>query len=226
MGRNAILAQIPLVKVAEASPSIQFFYPSEYGTDIEYDASSTSEKPHQLKLQVRKYIREKTRKLKVTYLVTGPYSGLYFGSSPEPQAGTFNVKARKATLLGTGEEKVSFTTEKDVGRLLVAALKTRTSEHERILKVNSFTVTPKEILGEFEKQTGAKWEVSYTPMEVLKKAEQNAWEKNTPFTTMYTLRRIWTEGKTLYKESDNNKIGFEDAETMEEQVSKVMKRQT
>jgi nucleoside-diphosphate-sugar epimerase len=164
--------------------------------------------------------------LNVTYLVTGPYSDLFFGSSPHPHAGTFNVKERKATLLGTGEEEVSFTSERDVGHLLVAALKTPTSEHERILKVNSFTATPKKVLMEFEKQTGDKWEVSYTPINDLKKGEQDAWEKQSPFGTMYTLRRIWTEGKTLYPKSDNSKIGFEDAETMEEQVSQAIKSQT
>jgi nucleoside-diphosphate-sugar epimerase len=226
LGRNAILTQIPLVKLAEASASINYFYPSEYGTDIEYNSSSASEKPHQLKLQVRKYIRENTKKLKVTYLVTGPYSDLYFGASPEPRAGTFNVKEKKATLLGTGDEKVSFTTEKDVGRLLVAALKTPTSDTSRILKVNSFTVTPRQVLAEFEKQTGAKWEVSYTPIEELKRLEQEAWEKDSPFKTVYTLRRIWTEGGTLYDESDNSKIESVDTETVESQVRMVIEKQT
>jgi hypothetical protein len=162
----------------------------------------------------------------VTYLVTGPYSDLYFGSSPEPRAGTFNVKDKKATLLGTGEDPVSFTTEKDVGWLLVAALKTRTDDNERILKVNSFTATPKQVLGEFEKQTGAKWEVSYTSVEDLKKAEQEAWKNDSPFKTVYTLRRIWTEGGTLYDESDNSKIEFVDVETLGEQVHKATDQQS
>lgn len=174
---------------------------------------------------MRKYIRENTKKLKVTYLVTGPYSDLYFGKSPEASGGTFDVKAKKATLLGTGDEKISFTTEKDVGRLLVAALKAPTSEQERILKVNSFTVTGKEILAEYEKQTGAKWEVSHTPVDALKKTESKAWEEDSPFKTMYTLRRIWVEGKTLYAETDNGKIGFEGPETVEEQVGKAIKKQ-
>jgi nucleoside-diphosphate-sugar epimerase len=226
LGRNAILAQIPLVKVAESSSSIKFFYASEYGTDIKYNASSASEKPHQLKLQVRKYINEHTQKLAVTYLVTGPYSDLYFGRGFEPKAGTFNAKEQEATLLGTGEEKVSFTSMKDVGRLLVAALKTPTKEHERILKVNSFTVTPKQILAEFEKQTGAKWEVSYTPLEELKKAEQEAWKNDVPYKTGYTLRRIWTEGGTLYEENDNSKVLSVDTETLEEQVRKAVEKQS
>jgi nucleoside-diphosphate-sugar epimerase len=162
----------------------------------------------------------------VTYLVTGPYSELYFGSSREPQVGSFNVKEKKATLLGTGEERVSFTTERDVGRLLVAALTTPTNENERILKVNSFTVTPKEVLAEFEKQTGAKWEVSYTSLEKLKKTEQEAGEKDSPLKTAYTLRRIWTEGGTLYEQSDNSKIGFEDAETVKAQVKEAIAAQS
>lgn len=158
--------------------------------------------------------------------MTGPYSDLFFGLSQEPRAGTFDVKAKKATLLGTGNEKVSFTTEKDVGRLLVAALKTPTSERERILKVSSFTITSKEILAEFEKQTGAKWDVSFTPLDELKQAEHEAWEKDSPLKTSHTLRRIWTQGKTLYDESDNGKIGFVGAETPEEQVKMVIEKQT
>lgn len=174
---------------------------------------------------MRKYIRENTKKLKVTYLVTGPYSDLYFGKSPESSGGTFDVKARKATLLGTGDEKISFTSERDVGRLLVAALKTPDNGHERILKVNSFTTTGKEILAEFEKQTGAKWEVSHTPVDTLKKTESEAWETNSPFKTMYTLRRIWVEGKTLYKENDAQKLEFSEPETFEEQVAKAIAKQ-
>jgi hypothetical protein len=71
LGRNAILAQIPLLKLTEASPSIHTFYPSEFGTDIEYRPMSIIENPHQPKLEVRRYIRENVKKLKITYLVDG-----------------------------------------------------------------------------------------------------------------------------------------------------------
>jgi hypothetical protein len=224
LGRNAILTQIPLLKLAEASPSIHTFYPSEYGTDIEFGPSSAAEKPHQLKLQVRKFIRENVKKLRITYLVTGPYSDLFFAPSRgDERAGSFDPKAKKATLLGSGDEKVSFTTMKDVGRLLVAALRTPTSSQERILKVNSFTVTGKEALVEFEKQTGAKWDVNYTSLEELKKLETEAWEKDNPLKTVFTLRRIWTEGGTLYDERSNSSIGFEgQGEGLGEQVRKMI----
>ncbi|KAF1843781.1 NAD(P)-binding protein [Cucurbitaria berberidis CBS 394.84] len=224
LGRNAILSQVPLLKVAESSPTIKYFYPSEYGTDIEYGPSSAAEKPHQLKLQVRKYIREHTKKLKVTYLVTGPYSDLYFGpAGGDERVGSFNLKERKATLLGNGSEQISFTTMKDVGRLFVAALETPATAHERILKVNSFTTTGKEALAEFEEQTGAKWEVSYTSLEELKRLEEEAWEKDSPIKTVFTLHRIWLEGGTLYKVRSNGEIGFEGKEErLKEHVQEII----
>ncbi|KAF2000364.1 NAD(P)-binding protein [Amniculicola lignicola CBS 123094] len=228
LGRNVITAQIPLLTIAESTPSIHTFYPSEYGTDIEYGPSSATEPPHQKKLQVRKHIRDNIKRLKATLLVTGPYSDLYIGkmSGDAAEAGTFDVKAKKAILLGSGDDKVSFTTMADVGKLLVAALKTPTSTSPRILKVNSFTTTPNEILAEFKKQSGAKWDVSYTALDTLKILEKEAWAKQSPIATVYTLRRIWTEGGTLYEERDNGKIGEPTTETLEEQVSKALEKET
>lgn len=202
---------------------MKFFYPSEYGTDIEYSAASATEKPHQLKLQVRRFIRENIKKLSVTYLVTGPYSDLFLGPSSDPRIGSFDPKKGTATLLGTGEEKVSFTTMRDVGRLLVAALRTPVGEEERVLKVNSFTATGKQALEEFEKQTGKKWEVGVTSLEELERLEAKAWKEDWPSKTPLTLRRIWTQGGTLYERRDNGVIGFnEGLETLEDQVKNTI----
>jgi hypothetical protein len=147
-------------------------------------------------------------------------------------AGSFDVANKKATLLGTGEEKVSFTTMKDVGRLLVAALHTpftptpSSNPNERILKVNSFTTTPSSIVAEFESQMNSKWTVNYTPLEELKKSEKEAWEDKSPVATLFTLKRIWTEGGTLYDERDNGKIGEPETETLKEQVARILHQKT
>ena len=169
LGRTALLSQIPLIRLAEASPSIHTFYPSEYGTDIEHSPSSATEKPHQHKLAVRKFVAENVKRLRITYLVTGPYSDLYLSKNNAEGGvgGTFDVEGKRAVLLGTGEENIAFTSMRDVGVLLVAALKTPAETSPRILKVNSFTATGKQILAEFERQTGAKWDVEYTPVEKL-----------------------------------------------------------
>lgn len=50
-----------------------------------------------------------TTTLDYTYVVTGPYSDLYFGKMAIDEIGTFDVKAGRAVLLGTGDEKISFT---------------------------------------------------------------------------------------------------------------------
>lgn len=169
---------------------------------------------------MRKYIKENVKRLKITYLVTGPYSDLYIGKldGEAAKTGSFDAKAKQAVLLGSGKDRVSFTTMKDVGRLLVAALVTPTHESPRTLKVNSFTTTPDDILEEFEKQSNSKWKVSYTSLEKLRQLEKEAWEKQSPIATVYTLRRIWTEGGTLYETRDNEKIGNPPTETLELQV--------
>lgn len=111
MGRNVIAEQINLIKLAEQSPSINRFFPSEYGTDIKYGPQSANEKPHQLKLKVRAYLEsDAIKRLEYTYLVTGPYADLYIAKSFGDEAGTFDVKAKRASLLGDGNGKISLTT--------------------------------------------------------------------------------------------------------------------
>ncbi len=236
VGRNVIAGQIELVKWADSTPNIRRFFPSEYGTDIEYNASSAHEKPHQQKLKVRKFITEEVKNLEVTYLVTGPYSDLFLGKTipGNEKAGTFDVQGKKAVVLGDGKEKVSFTTMKDVGVLLVAALLHPPGPEEseqqggrpRTLKVNSFTTTPLEIVKEFERQTGENWDVEYTSLEDVRKEEKERWEKGDPLATLWTLRRIWGEGGTLYDMRDNGKTGEPEMEALAEQVGKSVAKQS
>jgi hypothetical protein len=96
------------------------------------------------------------------------------------------------------------------------------------LRVNSFTTTDSEILKEFEKQTGGQpWKVSYTSLDTLKKLEQEAWEAEKPYATVFTLRRIWAEGGTLYDKRDNHLIEGEGVvETLADAVAEAIKVQT
>ena len=96
----------------------------------------------------------------------------------------------------------------------------------KILKVNSFTTTPKEILAEYEKQTNAKWEVSYTSLDELKKLEKEVWEAGHPGAAGVTLRRIWTEGGTLYDHRDNDVIGPVEVQNLSDAVRDAIAVQT
>lgn len=104
---------------------------------------------------------------------------------------------------------------RDVGKVVVAALLLQQQQQQqhsdgngnggncvtknRALRVNSFTTTPHELLGEFERQTGGeKWQVGYTRVEELERLERE--------NPVVTLRRIWTSGKTLYAKADNDEL--------------------
>jgi hypothetical protein len=113
-------------------------------------------------------------------------------------------------------------TTSSVGKAVVAALRHPEAAFNKALKVQSFVVTPKQILAEFEKQTGAQWQVSYTPLQTLRDAEKKSWADSSPFATIFTLRRIWAEGGTLYEKTDNDSIGLKDSEleTLEDAVKR------
>ncbi|KAJ5724010.1 hypothetical protein N7488_002045 [Penicillium malachiteum] len=231
LGRNTLVQQIPLIRLAAASKDVKLFLPSEYGTDIAYGPASANEKPHQLKLKVRAVLENEISRddLDYAYVVTGPFAEMYLHfASGIPEAGGWDVKAHKSVLLGAkGEGKVSLTTMKDVGTLVLSALLTASPETlNRPLCVNSFTTTPAEIQAEFERQTtGAPWtDVSYTPLERLREVEKKAWDDGLGPATAVTLRRIWTEGGTLYAERANGIIGEPTVMTLEQVVANEVKR--
>ncbi|ETI21947.1 hypothetical protein G647_06017 [Cladophialophora carrionii CBS 160.54] len=224
VGRGGIEKQINLITWAEQA-GVRRFFTSEYGTDIEYWPQSAHEPPHQLKLKVRAHMKTMKR-LEYTYLVTGPYSDLYFGTmKARPELGQFDVKEKKAVLLGDGEGPVSFTAMADVGKFVVAALMNTTASRNTTLIVHSFTATPHEILAEYERQTGCKWEKSYTTLERLKEIEKEEYQVYSAMATVVTLRRIWTEGGTLHKYYDETILGQVDAETLESQVAANIRKQ-
>ncbi|KAI1939099.1 hypothetical protein LOZ58_003149 [Ophidiomyces ophidiicola] len=222
---------MPLIRLAALpSSSVKWFFPSEYGTDIEYSPASAQEKPHQQKLKVRAALDEVKGTLAHTYVVTGPFADLYLGPGlRDARGGAFKVKERRADLLGDGHGKISLTTMDDVGKLVAAAILQPSLAKNRALKVNSFTTTPADILAEFERQTGGQsWgNITHTPFDELRKLEEEAWNDGVVGkATVLTLRRIWTEGGTLYENRDNEVIGAPPMETLEQAVSKAIKEQT
>ena len=166
--------------------------------------------------------------------MTGPYgdadNGLFLGAAPPGNDGhgSFDVNRKRAVLLGTGHDPISLTTMRDVGKLVVATLKHPDEARNRALKVNSFTATPKEIVAEFEKQSGdQKWDISYTSLDKLKELEQQAWERGDPKAGPMTLRRIWTEGKTPYGQRDNGVIDMEDrTDSLQDAVQQASHRRS
>ena len=113
-----------------------------------------------------------------------------------------------------------------VGKFVVAALQHPEVSANRALKVNSFTATPNEILTEFQRQTGETWKLTFTSIDKLKKLEQEAWATEDPLAAVYTLRRIWTEGGTLYETRDNEAIGVVLTDTLESIVMRMIESES
>lgn len=111
VGRGVLDQQRELIRLAEESQSVQWFFPSEYGTDIEHNSKSAAEKPHQMKLAVRKYVRDHTKRLKVTYIVVGPYFEMWVDEGPwVDQLGGLDIKKNTASVIGDGNGRIGFTT--------------------------------------------------------------------------------------------------------------------
>ncbi|KAI3572663.1 NmrA-like family protein [Fusarium oxysporum f. sp. albedinis] len=229
LGRNGLEMQTNLLLLAEKSDSVQWFFPSEFGTDVEYSPESATEKPNLLKFKVREYIRQNIKRLKYTFLVTGPYFELYatlpsFGRD----AGGFDIAAREAVLIDAGNGQVGLTTMRDVGKALVATLQHPESCINKVVRVLSFFTTPNEILAEFEKQSGEKWNVSYVSLSKLKEAEKKAWADGVHYATLFTVKRIWAEdGAVIYEKLDNESIGIggqSDMDTLETAVRRSLSR--
>ncbi|KAK3500450.1 uncharacterized protein B0T23DRAFT_425781 [Neurospora hispaniola] len=231
LGRATLKYQPKIIDAAEHSQSVQWFLPSEFGTDVAHNEKSAQEPTHVGKLALRKHIREKIQRLKVTYVVTGPYFDMWLYPTPGyEQAGGFVPAEKKAYIIGDGEGKVGFCTMWDVGKFVTATLRHPAQSFGKALKVQSFIVTPNEVLSEFQKQTGSDFEVSKTPLPEIESLEDVLWDKKSanpqpnPLATLVTLRRIWARGGTLYEKNDNEvlEVSQEDLDTLEEGVRRYL----
>jgi hypothetical protein len=103
-------------------------------------------------------------------------------------------------------------------------LKSPDAAFGKALVVQSFVVTPNEVLAEYERQTGAKWQVITTPLDEIRALEAKLWEEGDPRATLVTLRRIWAEGGTLYAKNDNGVLGVtpKDLDSLESAVKKTL----
>lgn len=111
-----------------------------------------------------------------------------------------------------------------VGKFVAATLHSPQASFGKALKVQSFVVTPNEVLAEYEKQTGSKWDVTKTSVNEIRKFEAKLWEEANPRATLVTLRRIWAEGGTLYAQNDNGVLEakLERLDTLESAVKKAL----
>ncbi|KAL7893087.1 hypothetical protein HDV63DRAFT_368657 [Trichoderma sp. SZMC 28014] len=216
LGRGALQYQFELIKQADASESVRWFFPSEYGTDPDHNPSSAHEKPHTFKRAVRKMFAEEVKNLKPTYLVVGPYIEMW---TPKDLVSGFDIQKREATILEDGEQLIGFTAMDDVGKGVVAALQRPEVSVGKALKIASFTKSSNQVLAEFEKQLGENFNVTYVPLDDVKSVEKKFWDEGNPLAVLAALRRIWVTGGAVYDKLDNEALGLDgQMQSLEEAV--------
>lgn len=106
-----------------------------------------------------------------------------------------------------------------VGKGVVAALQRPEVSFGKALKIASFTKSSNQVLAEFEKQLGEKFNVTYVPLEDVKSVEKKFWDEGNPLAVVAALRRIWVTGGAVYHKLDNEALGLDgQLQTLEEAV--------
>jgi nucleoside-diphosphate-sugar epimerase len=118
------------------------------------------------------YLKELAEKKKITYTLV--FTGLFFGLDlPFPLAG-IDYKAKKADIIGSGNEKFSITHLNDIGRFLVAILQAPEETENRMIRVAGDLQTANNLLQKFETKVGEKFEVHYQSAEEVTQACKRA----------------------------------------------------
>lgn len=110
----------------------------------------------------------------------------------------------------------------------MAALLHPKASRNRALLVNSFTVTPPEIMAEFQRQTNTSekdWTIEFTSLEALKEIEKEFWSNKSKLAPIATLRRIWTEGGALPAALNNADIGVVETDSLADAVKLAIETQ-
>jgi hypothetical protein len=96
------------------------------------------------------------------------FSGLFFTLDlPFPLAG-IDYKARKAHIIGTGDERFSLTHLDDIGLFIAAVLKRPEETKNKVIRVAGDTQSAHSILAKFEKKVGQKFKANYQSAIVTK----------------------------------------------------------
>jgi uncharacterized protein YbjT (DUF2867 family) len=100
--------------------------------------------------------------LTYTILRPGPFMESWLGG-----VAGFDHQSHTATVLGTGNQKLSYISAFDVARFAVASTQLPAA-HNRVIELGGAEpVTPNEAVAEFEKLTGATYNVQRVPVEAL-----------------------------------------------------------
>ena len=165
------------IKLADAcvSAGVQRFIPADFGS---CDSSSSLALELILifreKSKVREHLRGLEGKLSWTSLVTGHF----FDFGLESGLLLMDIQKRKMIMIDGGEHMWSASTLERVGEAVVAVLKDEEQTKNKMLYVQSFCISQKQLLEVCEKVQGGKYEVEEVKSEEFIKSKKERTDKD------------------------------------------------
>ena len=223
VGGLAIVTQKILIDAA-IKAGVQRFVPAEFGGDSRSQAEiADAVQLFAQKREVLDYLRAKQSPL---FSWSALATSVFFDWGLSTKFLHFDIPARKALILNSGDEKWATTNVATIGLATARTLLKLEETRNRWLLVQSFSISQNEVLAALEKATGGEWEVQRLPGKGFI-TEEAAKAKQGDVGAMYEL--IFghlVSGTDHQSQPDfaNELLGIEE-ENLEEVVRKVVQEQ-
>ncbi|CAK4030262.1 Hypothetical predicted protein [Lecanosticta acicola] len=135
------------------------FIPADFGScDSSSPLTQALVPLYQAKTELREYLKTLSRENPTIFTWTSLVCGHFF-SDRDLQFLHVYPHARRAEILDDGETKFSLSTLRQIGEATCRILQRPDSTANRVLYIQSFLVSQREVISSFERATGAQWEV-------------------------------------------------------------------
>ena len=152
--------QLNLIDAAKAASSSQFVLISFPEVDVEFPLQAAKRK-----------VEEHLKASGLTYTILQPTFFMEIWLSP---ALGFDVANARAQIYGSGENKMSWISYKDVAKFAVVSVDNAEARNAEIKLGGPEALSPLEVVRLFEELRGQKFEVQFTPEKALKEQKESA----------------------------------------------------
>jgi putative NADH-flavin reductase len=231
-GQDAVIACFPLKDTAEhlrlaeaaAAAGVKRFIPADFGSvDARSAYARKLVKLFEKKVEVRERLEDLAAKSGGAFTWTSLVAGHFFDWGLANGFLHFDLKTKKADILGDGTRKSSNSTLGQIGKAVVQILLKPEETENRVLLIQSFCISQLDVLRSLEKATGSKWTADYVDIDefVAKhKAQADAGNKDSIEDLVFALGVIegnWEEHEDFAMEL----LGLQN-EDLDEVVKKVV----
>ncbi|KAF3939601.1 hypothetical protein ABW19_dt0202126 [Dactylella cylindrospora] len=224
----AIAAALDQLRFIDAAieAGVKRFYPTEYGMVSGSDPEPiVSEWWGRIgfkgKAETYKKLKELSDAGKIEYTIIA--TGSFFDWGLAAGFLGFNLKEKKATILGSGNQVTSFTNTDYIGKSVAWTLTHPEESRNRTLKIFSYKASQNQILAELERITATKWSVEKVALEDHIKAGEEGVKAGNARAGYYVMQGfIYDENDRFGINYKQNDVRIRDEKTMEEVIRAVL----